>query len=125
MSAAETKTLLCKHMMSGAEDAAVEYEIDSAAKEIRIRMRTASGGKPFVSTALLADMIFISLPQRHEIEAFNDDDVDEWTPERTDWAITLELGDVARFNVVAWNQRPNGTAPQRTIEIYPIAEVMP
>ena len=27
----------------------------------------ASGGKPFVSTALLADMIFISLPQRHEI----------------------------------------------------------
>ena len=40
MSGAETKALLCKHMMSGAVDAAVEYEIDLATKEIRIRMRT-------------------------------------------------------------------------------------
>lgn len=109
--------ILQKHMMSGAKDALVDFEVDVEQKIVSISMRT-SGGKPFLSSSLLESLIFWTLPQAHDCVAFNDDNADSWRPKRTDWKIFVTVGEL-RFRAEAWHQIPSGGVPQRTIELFP------
>ena len=107
---ARNQTLLAS-MMSGCRDAAVEYEIDLATKKSGSGCARPAAGSRSSRPALLADIDFSfrcrgALRSRPSTTTISN----RWTPERTDWTITLELGDVARFNVVAWNQRPQDGA---------------
>jgi inhibitor of KinA sporulation pathway (predicted exonuclease) len=113
--------ILLKHQMTGAADAVVEWSVDHDNKIIEITMVAAASQKPFLSTSLLESAILRLMPEG--VIAYNDDDVDSWTPKRTPWEVFVTVGDF-RMQAVFWHHRKDMSGKEQplTIELYPFVE---
>jgi hypothetical protein len=112
------KQILLKQWMSGAKDAMTQYHLDAEAQIIEVEQITLMG-ESFLSTSMLESLILRQLPRDEGIEAFNDDDVDSFTPARTPWKIYIRMGEL-RLRAVVWKHRPERPGVQRsTVELYP------
>ncbi len=116
--------ILYKHMMSGATDTLVDYEVDRETKTISISMFNARTREPIISMTALEGLAFRFLRDEDpgkDIVAFNNDDNGKWTPTRTSWKIFASVGG-QRFQVEIWNQMPTGNIPSVEIVLRPVSE---
>lgn len=110
----ETVQIVFKHQMSGASDAETDCVIDRETKTIVITQKNLRD-QPFISSTHLITQIMRMLPD--DIVAHNNDDVQSWTPVRTDWTIFVRLGEL-RFRAVFWNHMAGTCGENRTVELY-------
>ncbi len=113
------REILMKHQFSGAHDARTRWAIDTETKTLTIEQETY-GGKPYISTSLLTDLVLVIL-HREGVIAYNSDTEESWTPVRTDWKVRVKLGTV-NLRAEFWQQNSFAGARQSTIELYPVME---
>jgi len=112
------KQVLLKQWMSGAKDAMTQYHLDAEAQIIEVEQITLMG-ESFLSTSMLEQLVFRHLPRDEGIEAFNNDDVDSFTPTLTPWKIYIRVGELC-LRAVVWKHQPERPGVQRsTVELYP------
>ncbi len=109
--------ILMKHQFSGAHDARTRWSIDD--KTLTIEQETY-GGKPFISTALLTDLVLVIL-HREGVIAYNDDTQESWSPVRTDWKVRVKLGPVT-LRAEFWQQNSFAGTRQSTIDFFLMTE---
>jgi hypothetical protein len=119
--------IICKHMMSGATDTLVDYEVDRETKTVSVSMFNGRTREPIVSMTALESLVFRLLRDEDpgkDVIAFNNDDNGEWTPTRTSWKVIASLGE-QKFLVEAWQQRPAASFHAVEIVLRPVAEASP
>lgn len=115
------KEILFKQSMSGACDAMTQYCIHVEHHLVSIEQMTLNG-KAFISSSMLQDFVLLHLPLMEGVEAFNDDNVDSWTPKITPWKIVIRMGGL-RLRATVWNHRPGLRGESRvTVEFFPETE---
>lgn len=105
-------SVIFKHSMSGAKDAATRFSIDRDRQIVFIDQMTYRG-RTFLSSGLLIDLARW-IEHKHDIVIYNNDDVDSFQPERTAWRVLAYCGEQG-FNVELWKQRGG----QWCVEFHP------